>query len=173
MLKLSNFLLFQAGWFVCIFLGDFWAVGITLLIVTLHCYWVVRLSGKSIINELQWIFAVFCCGLLLESLYFGSVLLVRVDSVAFPPIWLLCVWVLFATTIRFSLAWLKPRLLLAAIFAAISAPLSYYAGASISPTVDLVQPATFGLFIVGLTWFIVFPMMLFFSSLNSQRVSIR
>ncbi len=163
MLRISNFLLFQAGWFACVLLGDAWAVATTLTIVLVHCLWVVRFSEISVSRELSWILCVLFCGLLLESLYFGAGILVRQDGITFPPIWLLCIWVLFATVIRFSLAWLRARLLLAAICAAISGPSSYYAGALMNVKVDIGQPIVFSLVFIGIIWLLVFPTLMFFS----------
>jgi hypothetical protein len=170
MLTLVNFLLFQAGWFVCVLLGSFWAVIFTAFALVVHCCCVVRLSGKSVNNELLWVFSVLCVGLLLESLYFGLGILIREDGVEFPPAWLLCLWVLFSTTVRYSLAWLRQRLILAVSCVAISAPSSYYAGALMSDTVDMAQPVGFALFLIGITWVVAFSLMLFFSPIKIHRV---
>jgi Protein of unknown function (DUF2878) len=44
------------------------------------------------------------------------------------PHWIMALWVLFATTLNVSLAWLKGRWLLAAAFGAVGSPLSFFAG---------------------------------------------
>ena len=55
------------------------------------------------------------------------------------PYWILSMWVLFATTLNVSLAWLHGRYTLAAVFGAIGGPLSYLAGARLG-AVTLAEP---------------------------------
>lgn len=130
---LVNFLAFQAGWFASV-LGAAqsmpWAgPAVVLAIVILH----LRQAKRPDLEA----------GLLVASgiigLYFDS-LLVALGWVTYPsglisssfaPYWIVTMWVLFATTLNSSMAWLKGRHVLAAVLGAISGPLSYVAGAKL------------------------------------------
>ena len=52
-------------------------------------------------------------------------------SASFAPYWIVTMWVLFATTLNSSMAWLKGRHVLAAVLGAIAGPMSYIAGAKL------------------------------------------
>jgi hypothetical protein len=130
---LVNFLAFQAGWFASV-LGaaqnmPWVGPAVVLAIVVLH----LRQARRP---ELE-------AGLLVASgiigLCFDS-LLVSLGWVTYPsglistslaPYWIVTMWVLFATTLNSSMAWLKGRRVLAAVLGAIAGPMSYLAGAKL------------------------------------------
>lgn len=178
MLLVSNIVLFQIGWFACVLLGDVWALLIAASIVVVHCLYVVPSARIKVAQELQWLIVVLLVGFCVELFFFGNSILVREDGSNMPPLWLLCLWVLFATTMRFSLAWLQRRLLLAAAFAFVSGPSSYYAGAHLSESVYIASniPIAQSLFVIGVVWAFVFPLLMYLSSRyqfsNSQQDAI-
>jgi hypothetical protein len=47
------------------------------------------------------------------------------------PHWMVALWMMFATTLNVSLAWMKRSLLLAAALGATGGPLAYWAGAAL------------------------------------------
>jgi hypothetical protein len=47
------------------------------------------------------------------------------------PIWMITLWLLFATTLNVSLKWLQGRYLIAAVFGFIGGPLAYWGGAKL------------------------------------------
>ena len=127
---LVNFLLFQAGWFLCV-LGA--AAGRPLLAalaglvpVLVHLA-LVRQPGR----EAQLLLAALALGLVIDSLHLHTGVL-RFPAggpfPALPPPWLLVLWLQFATALHFSLAWITGRPLLALAFGAIGGPLAYWAG---------------------------------------------
>ena len=67
-----------------------------------------------------------------------------------------------ALTLNHSLAWLKRRLWLAAVFAAIASPLSYYAGTSLGAALVLQDWFTASL-VFGLSWAVIMPLLLYFA----------
>src|SRR5690606_35510821 len=77
------------------------------------------------------------------------------------PVWLICLWVLFATTVNHSLYWLAPYPWLAALLTGFFAPVSYYAGVQLSDA-QLSQPHWQPLLAVACGWGIVFPVALGF-----------
>lgn len=125
-----NFLAFQAGWFACVlgaanglpWLGPLVVAGVLLLhVVIVH----------NARQELQLAAAALATGLVFDSLLLTS------GWVAYPsgvfiyglaPVWILAMWVLFATTLNASMGWLKGKPVLAAVLGGVFGPLSYLAG---------------------------------------------
>lgn len=56
------------------------------------------------------------------------------------PIWIMMLWVAFALTFNHSLAWLKSKLWLAALFGLFGSPLSYWAGSRLGAMSYLHNP---------------------------------
>ncbi|MGS2718229.1 DUF2878 domain-containing protein [Eionea flava] len=153
-----NIGLFQAGWFACLLLPIGWSLGIVIAVLVTHFSVVVPHAKRG--SECLLIGSVLIVGVLIESFYLWSHALVLVDGSSLPPIWLLFIWLLFATTFRYSLEWLRPKLILAAIFAGIAAPMSYLAGANLNASVSLNENIGFSLFLIGGSWAIAFPLMM-------------
>ncbi len=76
-----------------------------------------------------------------------------------PPFWLISMWMAFATSLNVSLAWLKDRLLLAALLGLVGGPLAYFAGARLGG-MEFTQPVWIALGAVGLLWAGAFPLLL-------------
>lgn len=125
-----NLVAFQIGWLASV-LGGAWGlpwlgVGVVALVVAWH----LRLSAAPAREGLLL--------LLIGTLgAFWDGLLVRFGFLDYPsgmllpwlaPVWIIAMWVAFATTLNVSLAWLKGRWYLAILFGAIGGPLAYYAG---------------------------------------------
>lgn len=72
----------------------------------------------------------------------------------FPPLWLLGLWVAFASLLPFGLASLQKRLWLACLTALIFAPMSYSAGSSWGAM--NIRTDTIGMAVIGLLWGIAF-----------------
>jgi len=67
-------------------------------------------------------------------------------------------WMLFATTLNVSLAWLKRSALLAALFGAIGGPLAYYGGAKLG-ALSFLAP-TPALVALALGWGLLTPLLI-------------
>jgi hypothetical protein len=74
------------------------------------------------------------------------------------PAWIVGLWVLLATSMPRSLAWLVGRPVLAAIAGLALAPLSYWAGVSIGAA-EFENGQTQGLIAVGLGWGVALPLL--------------
>ncbi len=79
------------------------------------------------------------------------------DSVL-APLWLFGCWANFALTLNHSTAWLRGRLWAAALFGAVSGPLSYLAGAALG-AIELASPVWVPLLILCLSWAVVIPVL--------------
>lgn len=74
------------------------------------------------------------------------------------PYWIVTMWMLFATTLNRSMAWLKGREMLAAILGAIAGPASYYAGQKLG-AIQFVEPAA-ALSALAIGWAIIMPVLM-------------
>jgi len=149
---LINLLLFQVGWMVCVIGGNLYAIGFTLPALLLH-HWLV------LENRAEWklIAMVAAVGCLWDIGMAESGVIRYADaSLLGIPLWLLCLWLLFATTFMHALFWLHRYLRLAAVLAALLGPASYWIGSSLSDA-SLALPLWFSLGIMACGWAILFP----------------
>ena len=75
----------------------------------------------------------------------------------FSPPWMIGLWLNFAATLNVSLAWLKGRDPLAALFGAIGGPLAYYGGAKLGATEAL--PTMSGMMVLTIGWGLMTPLL--------------
>lgn len=155
-LPLLNALCFQLGWFACVLGGSAVAVPVTAVLLLIH--------GKYFVSsQFEWLLiaGMATTGLLLDGLL-GKLGIFTFEEQGWflIPIWLLCLWSLFAATLCHSLAWLQHRLLLALILGAVAGPVSYLAGSKMS-AVSLPQPLLVTIMVIGSVWAIVFPLSLY------------
>lgn len=127
--NLVNFLLYQTGWIVAL-----WAAGrghptvawiVPGVLVAAH----LALARRRA-HEAGTLLAAACCGVI------GDGLLCRLDWVRYaahdaawvPPVWIVMLWIQFATLFRFTLAWLKGRTALAFVLGLVGGPIAFLAG---------------------------------------------
>ncbi len=157
---LANFAAFQIGWFACV-LGAAhalpWAgAGIALAIVALHLARAGRPRAElALVLIAAGIGALWDSGLAaLGWIRFASGVLVEGTA----PYWIVAMWMLFATTLNVSLAWLKRRMALAVLFGALGGPLAYLGGAKLGAVTLVAQgPALVAL---ALGWAVITPLLL-------------
>ena len=147
-----NLLLFQVGWLVCVIGGDLYAIVYTLLALLAH-QWLVA-DGVA---EWKFIAVVAAAGCIWDiSMARGGVIDFADASLLGIPLWLVCLWLLFATTFRHCLLWLSNRPGLALALAAVFGPASYWAGSQLSDA-TLAAPLFAALAVMALGWAILFP----------------
>jgi hypothetical protein len=150
--KILNAVLFQLGWFACILGGDAIAFITTLVILCLHqVFFEVRRT--------EWYLIAFIVvtGFIVDNIWsYLGVLGFQSPTMLFIPIWLVCIWALFAATLNHSLYWLKDRLLLSSLLVSISGPLSYLAGSKMAG-VTLTDPPIISLLCISVCWAILLP----------------
>jgi len=133
----ANFVSFQAGWFACV-------LGAANNFPWLGCAVAAVLVGAHIavcrrpLTELKLIAIALLIGLLWESLLLNLGWLDfhsgKVVAGLAPP-WIVIMWALFAMTLNVSLAWMRGRLLIAALFGALGGPLAYWGGAQLGAVI--------------------------------------
>ncbi len=125
--KLYNFAAFQAGWCACVLgaaAGRAWiGPSAAVLILLVHA----RLRRWRA-GELWFLAASLPLGLAVNTLLQTSGAVVA-PGPATGPLWLLVLWPLFASLFHESMSWMRGRYLAGVAFAAVGAPLSYFAGA--------------------------------------------
>ena len=156
--KFFNALLFNLAWFLCVSFGNAVAVLTCVVVLFLH----FRYISKDI-KELLMLVQVVMIGVLVDGLLITSGVLINADdsllSELIAQIWMIALWLLFATTLNHCFVWLQSRLLTAALLGAIAGPFSYWVGTNLS-SLSFALPLMNSLLIVGLVWALVFPLCL-------------
>jgi hypothetical protein len=149
---LINLALFQLGWLVCVLGGNVYAVAFTLVALSLHRWLVVedprewKLIAGIVLGGCLWDVALAQSGVI----RYGDGLLAGI------PLWLVCLWILFATTFMHSLLWLRRFPWLAAVLAAVLGPASYWFGCNLTEA-ELRAPVLASLAIMAAGWALLFP----------------
>jgi hypothetical protein len=155
----TNVLAFQIGWFACVLGGAHdlpWVgTGIALVIVAWH---LTRAARPK--QELLLVLSAAAIGALFDTLLvwlgwftYSSGTLIAGTA----PHWMVALWMLFATTLNLSLAWLKRRLFVAALFGAIGGPLAYLGGEKLG-ALNFASP-TAGLIALAIGWALLTPLL--------------
>ena len=147
-----NLALFQVGWTVCVLGGTAWALPFTAVALIIHHFFVV--SQRS---EWKLIVLVAGIGCLWDlAMTWSGVMRFGEPGPLGIPLWLVCLWLLFATTFMHGLFWLSRRLWLAVIFAGVAGPATYWLGANLAD-VQLGIPVLTSLIVMAIGWAVLFP----------------
>ncbi len=127
---LLNFIAFQVAWFACVLGGanDRALAGtmVVAAVIGLHLALAQRplpealLIAVAAVIGLAWDSGLVALGLM--SYPSGNF------APGLAPYWIVAMWALFATSLNLSMAWLKDRPWMAALFGAVGGPLAYLAG---------------------------------------------
>jgi len=156
--NLLNVALFQFGWFVCVQGHVAWALATTALVLLLHARFLVRDAREWLL-----LIAVAALGFVVDSVMIRAGILVPQPAALLAPLWLVCLWLLLATTLAHSLAWLQRRVLFAAVLGAIGGPLAYIGGAQFGAALlgdDGFLGASTALVVLSLSWAVAMPLLL-------------
>lgn len=154
----TNFILFQLAWFACV-LGAAKAVpwvgaGVTLIILAWHFY-----HAKQAKPEIM---------LMLTALFAGAVFdqsMLALQLIQYQahgwgdwlvPVWILALWLAFASTLNVSLAWMHDRYLIAILFGAVGGPLAYAAAEKLGA---VTVSSTSAYIALALGWGIITPLL--------------
>lgn len=164
MALLLNGLAFQFGWFALVLGGAHqlpWLGAVLGLALVGWHLWQVERRG----DELRLLAWAGLLGLVADSLPVVLGLLSYPSGTLVPhlaPYWIVVMWLLFATTLNFSLRWLHGRWWLAVVLGATSGPLAYWAGAKLG-AVTFVQPLP-ALALLALIWSVALPLLLYLAN---------
>ncbi|MBX7222509.1 MAG: DUF2878 domain-containing protein [Blastocatellia bacterium] len=166
--KIFNFVVLQVGWFACVLgvaKGYTWLGPLfVLLFLVGHLAWVSTHWRR----EMLFILAVGGLGAVADSLqkmygvltYLDDFL--RLDWLA--PMWIISLWVLFATSFGTSLKWMQGRYVIGALFGFIGGPMSYLAGVKCGALSFKYDP-TFSMLVLGLVWGSLMPLLLWMTQI--------
>ena len=171
-----NFILFQVGWFVTVIgvanRSEWIAVSSVFIILFVHLY-----MARDRVTEIFLMIAAGAMGFIADSILISTGLFSTLGEIGLQgtaPLWLVCLWMLFAITINYSLGWMKRRYVMAMVMGTIFAPLAYLAGSKfgvISFSAD--YSLYFILLIIGMVWAVVTPSLLLISCISdSSRLAI-
>ena len=148
--RLFNFVAYQLAWFACVlgaahdlaWAGTLFAVAVAAL----------HLALRRDPAELRLVVSAAAIGFLVDSALARAqfVEFASADWTGWAPIWMVSLWMAFATTLNHSLRWLMTRPLAAAAAGAIGGPLAYLAGARLG-ALTLVEPGV-GLTLIAVLW---------------------
>ena len=162
--RVANAMLFNLSWFAILVTQS---SIIAPVIVVLHLLAHFRFMDKRR-GELVLVVGVTVCGAVIDQALFLTGVFKLAGQIAPAPLWMTCLWPVFATTLMHAFDGFQHRLVLAALFGAVGGPLSYLAGVGLT-SVAFASPL-WGPVIVGVLWASVFPLMLTFSArLNRDR----
>ena len=154
-----NTLLFQLGWFACVFGGDSLWLLIVAGVVAVHLLWTSSWAAEG-----KLLVSVFITGSALDSFLLNLGVFDFGEPRTLIPLWLACLWLLMATTLNHCLAWTAQPWWRGSLLGAIGAPLSYYAGAQIAG-VGLPYGTWQSLLLIGAIWALVMPVLHDFAKL--------
>jgi hypothetical protein len=161
---LSNFLLFQVGWFACVWSAaahqPWFGILVTAVVVLAH---VLRAPVPK--AELQLVFLALVLGLVFDSLLVWQGWLQYSSGIVFPnvaPYWIVALWGLFATLLNVSLRWMRGRWVLAIVCGAVGGPAAYYGGLRLGALEFGNMPV--GLSALAIGWAVLTPLLLALSS---------
>lgn len=152
--KVINGVLFNLSW-LAILMTQSSIIAPVIVAVYLLVHFAVIGNGKA---ELLLIAAVTAMGGVLDQLLFLAGLFNLEGAAATAPLWLTCLWPVFATTLLHAFKPFRTRLYFAAALGAVGGTLSYVAGVRLS-VIDFGSPF-WGPVLIGLLWSIIFPLLL-------------
>ena len=161
---IANFLLFQATWFVCVLSTESIALYFTCTVLFIHF-----IAIGSWHKEKEIIAICLLLGSTVDSFLGDLNILLFGSEGRIIPLWLACIWVIFGTTIRHSLAWAGRHLILGATVGFFGGPAAYYAGSRLTD-VRLAEPLWQTLLILAITWAVIIPLLQTFSITWQKRL---
>ena len=145
---ITNGILFQAGWFLCVLLGDqaaLWVVPTSLVI-----FW---LFFSRAVKDYLLILSILAFGIAGDVLVGVFGILQYPDNSVTAPLWMISLWVLFATTIPWSLRWLTDSRFKFIALSTLGGTTSYFAGVRLSD-IEFGYSFNISVLLILLTWFL-------------------
>ena len=161
--KIANVLMFNVSWFAILLTqSSFIAPVIVLLHVSAHFYLMVK--GRP---ELLVVAGVTAFGLVVDQILFATGVFNLGGQSTYAPLWLTCLWPVFATTLMHAFDWLQSRTILSSILGAVGGTMSYIAGTRLT-SIEF-GSLFWGPIIIGTLWAIAFPLFLKISAKMSHH----
>ena len=160
-----NAVAFQIAWFAALYGGIYDWLTLALIPALLAAIWhIIRIRDHKG-AEIGLFIGVTILGFAVESLFIasGAISFVGVALFGFgPPLWILAMWLAFATLPHGCLNWLRGKWLLQIILGGLTGPLSYLAGGKLGGA-TLHEPILTSLAIIGVGWAVALPVIFWFA----------
>lgn len=145
-MKILNAVLFQGTWFASVMGG----AGLGLL--GLACLSAYSIYAETFKIDIRFVMGLAFLGFVLDTVWIWLGILDYGDG-PFAPLWIVILWAAIGFTACHSLRFFSQRPMLGGLFAAVAAPISYFAGQRLGAAV-LVE--TGGLIFVSIVWGVLF-----------------
>lgn len=163
---------FQIGWFACIasvrYDQEIPAIFFCSLLVGLHFFF-----SKAPLLDFKLILIALVLGIVVDSSlqYFSVIRFYGWALGPLSPFWLWMVWVMFALTLNYSLAFLQNRhLLLPAVVGLVFGPISYIAGTKLGAA--SIDNDFISIAILGIVWMLTLPALVFISQTSHSLIEV-
>ena len=156
---LLNFILFQVSWFACVMGAANSQPWLGVIVTTMVLAWHLYQTNQAH-RELKVLVSTMLIGALLDQTLLSLNLIDYQHhgwSISIVPVWILALWLAFATTLNMSLAWMHKRYWISFIFGMIGGPLAYLAAEKLGAVVVAGQLAYVAL---AVGWAILTPLLL-------------
>ncbi|MDX1588823.1 MAG: DUF2878 domain-containing protein [Oleiphilaceae bacterium] len=154
--KVTNFVLFQLCWTLNVLMPGQLSALVTVAAVALHLLWI----SQRALRELRFIVMAAFLGMVVDILWQNLGVLRFPDNQGYYaegmiPVWLVAIWLIFATTVNHCLYWMRswPRLTL--LMAPFAGAFAYYSAAQIGAVE--IGHGLWGLLALALGWLFLFP----------------
>lgn len=166
-----NAVLFQVAWFTALYGGVYEWLILAVLPASAAAIWHLYVVREHYRAELVLFLSVVILGFVIESAFItlGTIVYVGAPLFGFgPPLWILAMWLAFATLPHGCLNWLRGKWLLQIVLGGLTGPLSYLAGGQLGGA-TLPEPVFLSLAIIGVGWAIALPLIFWLADRSSGR----
>lgn len=170
--KIYTSVAFYLGWFCCVYsaMHDSNDVAVVATIILLAIQFKITFLPT---RDIPLLIGVPLLGAFFDSSYMHLGLIEYAATLPklpwLCPPWIICIYVLFASTINHSLSWLRHYPLTAAILGAAGGFLSYTAGEKVGAATFL-APGLVTPTVVGVVWFVLCPFFMLFSEPRKHQL---
>ena len=162
MAKLINIVLYQIAWFACT-LGaaqnqPWFGLGISFIVLAWHFGQVKHLK-----NEAYLLLSALLIGFAFDQTLLSTQLIDYQShgwNNAVVPMWILALWLTFATLLNISLRWMRLHLIYAVLLGLVGGPLAYL-GAESLHAITIVDQRTYWVLAIG--WAVITPLLIILS----------
>jgi Protein of unknown function (DUF2878) len=160
-----NFILSQLGWFIGVLGAAYhwpWLALLMILVIVGSQLW----FATALMPAVTLILLTTAAGAVLDQVMLNHHLLQYQShgwSTSVVPVWILALWMLFATTLNVSLRWLRNRPVITALFGAIGGPMAYLAASKLGAVFIVQTPLSY--IVLSVAWAC---MMLFLINLSKR-----
>jgi hypothetical protein len=175
MAKFWNFVLFQLGWFACVWGAAnqkvLWAVIATFAYIAFHIW---RADSPRL--EAALVIKVLIYGVSADTLIMYLDLLQFKDSWPgsyLSPAWMWALWALVASTINGSLSWLRGRPVLGVVLGSVCGPMSYEAGIRMGAGAWGPRGQVMGVLLIAVIWGVAMPLFFYWDRKPLGEVSMK